>query len=420
MPCAEGTRSKARDDRPGRLRLGVVSRRIQPVHGPGGLERAVHDQVVHLAREGVAVEVWTEAPAAPTRAARAAAAFPPGVGMNFVPDRWLPLGDRRGTIVLDRITNYPIWSLRVARHVGDGVDVVHAHGLGAWGLARARRAGRLDAPLLLNPQGMEEFQSPSRLKHWAYAPFRAMVRSAAGASAAVIATDDVLVEPVERLLGVEPERIRVIPNAVDPDACVEAASGDDTGAWLRRQQLDSAAPLLLSIGRISSNKGFDVLAAALSRASSALPSTWRWVLVGDGPARADLERRVAAAGIADRCVVAGRLDEGLKHGLLARADWFVHPTLYEGSSLVTLEAMAHAVPIIATRAGGIPDKVLDGESGFLVEPGSVESLAAALARIGTVDSRSFGARGRDLCESRFSWSAVLPRYLDLYDEVRGR
>ena len=69
--------------------------------------------------------------------------------------------------------------------------------------------------------------------------------------------------------------------------------------------------------------------------------------------------------------LAGRVGDGVLHALYARADAFVHATRYEGSSLVTLEAMAHGLPVVATRAGGIPDKVVDGETGLLVAPGDV-------------------------------------------------
>src|SRR5262249_43659102 len=77
----------------------------------------------------------------------------------------------------------------------------------------------------------------------------------------------------------------------------------------------------------------------------------------------------------------GPVDERTLHALYARADVLVHPTRYEGSSLVTLEAMAHALPVVATRAGGIPDKVADGVTGLLVPRGDRTALAAALATL---------------------------------------
>jgi len=103
---------------------------------------------------------------------------------------------------------------------------------------------------------------------------------------------------------------------------------------------------MLSAGRLEENKGFHILARALSELPLALgerPSArgpeWRWVLVGDGPFRPRLERAVREHGIASRTLMAGHVSTGELHGWYRGADLFVHPTLYEGSSIVTLEAM---------------------------------------------------------------------------------
>jgi glycosyltransferase involved in cell wall biosynthesis len=163
---------------------------------------------------------------------------------------------------------------------------------------------------------------------------------------------------------------------------------------------------------MEANKGFDVLARAFARADAELPAGWAWVLVGEGPQRSAVEQ--AAAGIAARVRFAGGLPDVELHSLLAAADWFVHPTLFEGSSLVTLEAMAHGRPVIAGRAGGLPDKVIDGVSGFLVEPGDEAALAGALLRATRVNGAAMGEAGRRHCEENFSWDAVIDRYVDLY------
>jgi glycosyltransferase involved in cell wall biosynthesis len=140
------------------------------------------------------------------------------------------------------------------------------------------------------------------------------------------------------------------------------------------------------------------------------------VLVGDGPWRARLASAVASAGLASRIMLAGRLDDGRLHACYEAADLFVHPTLYEGSSLVTLEAMAHAVPVLATRAGGLPDKVRPGENGWLVAPGDDRDLAATLAVALEAPTRLavFGARSRTIVESEFAWPAVAAGTLSLY------
>jgi glycosyltransferase involved in cell wall biosynthesis len=97
----------------------------------------------------------------------------------------------------------------------------------------------------------------------------------------------------------------------------------------------------------------------------------------------------------------------------------VHPTLYEGSSLVTLEAMAHRRAIVATNAGGIPDKVKPGVNGWLVEPGDRSALAAAIS--GAIDAparlAAFGQAGRRIVEEEFSWTAAGRATVALYKEL---
>ena len=99
---------------------------------------------------------------------------------------------------------------------------------------------------------------------------------------------------------------------------------------------------------------------------------------------------------------------------------FVHPTHYEGSSLVTLEAMAHGRAVVATRAGGIPDKVTDGVTGLLVAPADRAGLASALGALALDPSRreAMGAAGRRRVRAEFSWTVLVDRTLALYDELR--
>jgi glycosyltransferase involved in cell wall biosynthesis len=209
----------------------------------------------------------------------------------------------------------------------------------------------------------------------------------------------------------------VIPNAVDPEQCRGLGSRSRGRERLASLGLVDAAPVFVSVGRLEANKGFDVLVAALARAAPALPDSWAWVLAGDGPVRGSLVRALAEAGLGRHAVLAGRLDDADLHSLYAAADWFVHPTRYEGSSIVTLEAMAHGLPVLASRTGGLPDKVDDGVTGFLVPPGDAAALGDRLQATVAVDGRAFGEAGRRLCESRFSWDVVAPRYVALYERL---
>ena len=417
------------------LHVLLLARAVFPMHGSGGLERHMHDLVRHLARRGVRVTLITRPPmVASSDPMEAFGNGQGGVSACFVSYPTFPFAGRRGTTVLDRSTAYLWFGWRVGRLAArlvraGGIHLVHGLGASSLGYARARRLDPLGTvPFVFNPQGMEEFGATdptrARLKRVAYRPLRSAVRACASAADQVIATDRVLLPVVLQSLPVTRARVRLVPNAIaltELDAFANAAAASE----LRRQLgLGEGEPLLLSVGRIEENKGFQVLVEALARidtdsGSLAGRSGWRWVLVGDGPYRARLERAVRRAGLADRVVLTGRVDEAELHAWYEAASLFVHPTLYEGSSLVTLEAMAHRLAVIATRAGGLPDKVKPGVNGWLVEPGDADGLVRAIRQALGASSqlRPMGDAGRAIVEREFSWTTATDRLLELYNDI---
>lgn len=396
------------------MKVALLSRAAHPLHAPGGLERAVYHLAHHLRACGVEPVLFTRPPSHPGR-------FP----CEVVAVRYGARGGGAHGRVLDRTLHYPAFALRLGEAVAPRVrsgelEVVHAQGLSALGYGRLRRLDpSLRAPLVMNPQGMEEHKTTG-LKRLALARLRRLSREAARLADRVIATDAASVDEVRRHLGVPTERIVVLPNGIDAEE-IRAATPADPGGVVRRALpgLESAAPLLLSVGRLEEYKGFGDVVAALARlhAQGSLPPRWVWAVVGEGPYGRRLRRRAAALRPHVRFV--GRAPEPLLHALYARADLFVHATRYEGSSLVTLEAMAHALPVVATRAGGIPDKVSDREEGLLVEPGDVGALADAIATLAGDEAlrRSFGGRARLRALSAFAWPALAARTLALYEEL---
>jgi glycogen(starch) synthase len=405
--------------------VAVVARAVFPLHGLGGLERSVYDLVRFLAGAGVRVSLVTRTPR------RGIAPIDiPGVVTHFVPYRTFPFAGRRGTTVLDRSTAYPLFGERAGRLAStlvsnDGVDIVH--GFGASVLGYARRRTSFAAPLVLNPQGLEEFGATdparARMKRAAYFPLRRAVIACARAADCVIATDRVLEPAVTAHLRVEPSRIRVIPNALDLPSLDGVASPADGRRVRREAGIASGEVVLLSVGRIEHNKGFHVLSAALGALRDHTPriaeGTWRWVVIGDGPYRHALESSISRAGISKSVLLPGRVSERDLHAWYEAADLFVHPSLYEGSSLVTLEAMAHKRPVIATTAGGLPDKVRSGVNGWLVPPGDASALAAAISgALGQTDRfPRLGEAARVIVEQEFSWAAAGADLLRLYDEL---
>jgi glycosyltransferase involved in cell wall biosynthesis len=406
--------------------VAVVARSVFPLHGLGGLERSVYDLVRYLARAGVEVTLITRTPPAPADAA----AIDPRIAVRYVPYRTFPFAGRRGTTVIDRSTAYPLFGERAGRAALELVEqrkVELVHGFGASVLGYARKRAKWPVPLVFNPQGLEEFGAtdPSRavLKRAAYLPLRRAVLACARAADRVIATDRSLEPAVLSHLKVDRARVRVIPNALDLTEVDSLASAADGQRVRRDAGIAQDDVVLLSVGRLEHNKGFHVLAAALAglrvHSGRLAEGRWRWVILGDGPYRASLESAIREAGLSSEVHMPGRVADHELHAWYEAADLFVHPSLYEGSSLVTLEAMAHRRPVVATTAGGLPDKVHPGVSGWLVPPGEASALAAAIsgALARPEHLPTMGAAGRAIVEREFSWEAAGAATLRLYDEL---
>jgi glycogen(starch) synthase len=415
----------------GPLRVAVIARSVRPLHGRGGLEQSVYDLVRHLAARNVQVTLITPPPTA-----KAVSPDPFGssnVAIESVPYLTFPFANRPGTTILDRSSAYPLFGWRAGRRAltlarAGSIDIVHAFGASGLGYALGRAAG--DPPLVVNPQGLEEFGASAaglpRLKRWGYAPLRAAVRATTNKSEVIIATDRALEAVVERHLKPRSGQMLTIPNGIDlPE--VSALAGPADGQRIRRQNgMADDETVLLSVGRLEQNKGFDLLAQALGKATrSSGPlsaQSWRWVLAGAGPFRPAIESVVAAEGLAKHVLFTGRMSDVDLHAWYEAATVFVHPSRYEGSSLVTLEAMAHRRAVIASRAGGLPDKVRPGVNGWLVDVDSMDALAAAIDEAASMWSAlpAMGDASRRIVERDFSWAVLVERYVTMYEELRAR
>jgi glycosyltransferase involved in cell wall biosynthesis len=172
--------------------------------------------------------------------------------------------------------------------------------------------------------------------------------------------------------GADPARITVLHNAVDP-AWARRVRDVDRDAARRQTGLDPDAPVLVSIGRLSREKGHLDLIAAFRRLRQQEPKL-RLVLVGDGPERPRLEQ-TAGEGV----LFTGHVPDPAPY--YAIADAVVLPSHTEGSSNVLLEAMAAGVPAVATQVGGTPEIAVNGENALLVPPDDSFALASAIGRV---------------------------------------
>ena len=201
---------------------------------------------------------------------------------------------------------------------------------------------------------------------------RAGLRAATGVMAVSAATARIVAEQQ----GVAPGRISVVFNALDP--LIEAAAQRDGNAPARR-----SANLVLSVGRLAASeryKGIDTVLKALPLVLSSVPDT-RYVVVGDGDDRPRLEELSRSLGVGDRVEFVGHV--GVERLLRSYRDCavFAMPSSGEGFGIVFVEAMAFGKPVVAANRGGAPEVVIDGKTGFLVEPDDVDTLAHRLVQL---------------------------------------
>lgn len=409
------------DDEGKPLHVAIATRAAAPQHGYGGLERAVSAHIRALARCGVRLTVFTqpgEADQPPPDD------LGPGVVWRELPYRRYPL--RRNSIP-DRLVHYAPFARRIGRAIAmlnahDRVDVVHAHGLAGLGYAELSRGDASLPPLVLNPHGLEEFSQRNRAKWLAYAPFRRGVRLAARQAAAIIATDRALLDPIQQQLALPAERLALIPNGVEL-ATLDALVQPELVRELRaRYALTRSSLNLISIARLERNKGLQEGIVALATLRDRLPDAWRWLIVGQGSEEATLRALITRHDLGNYVTLAGPLADTETQSLLACADLCLVPSLYEGSSLTALEALGRRLPVVATLVGGLPDKVLPGQTGFLAASPTADAFAAALAIALRARAQwpAYGERARALVEREFDWVTLGDRYVALYRRLARR
>lgn len=226
--------------------------------------------------------------------------------------------------------------------------------------------------------------------------------------------------------GIPPERVTVIPNAVDVAAFDMLGQPDDA---LRGQLGLSGATV---VGFAGSFYGYEGLHLLIDAAVQLLPRhpTLRLLLLGGGPREADLRRQAAEAGIADRVVFVGRVPHKDVQRYYDLIDVLAYPRLpIRLTELVTplkpLEAMAQGRMFVASDVGGHKELVRDGDTGTLFPAGDAQALAQTIARL--LDNRggwdAMLQRARRFVESERTWARSVARYADVYARVlaaRGR
>ncbi len=282
-------------------------------------------------------------------------------------------------------------------HIGrmlreDPADILHAHTAHAHSicLKAKRRCGKRKPRIVVT-------------RHVAYSIFR---HSFMGLNRWKYNRADLIVcisNAVKKQLledGVSDDKLTVVHNGIE--TALFANPLDLSRTYRKEWKLPDDAFVLGNVGAHTPEKAQRNLLAAFARLYPAHPKLY-CLFVGDGPERAALTAQAADAGCGDRVRFAGVRDD--VPSLLAFFDLFCCPSISEGFSLAVLEAMASACPIVATRAGGIPELVRDNQEALLVEPGDVPELAIAIESLlnDPGGARGLGAAARSRATSRFGY-----------------
>ena len=236
-----------------------------------------------------------------------------------------------------------------------------------------------------------------------------LARSTKGAVRLFVANAEAVASNTGIAFGVPPERIRVVYDGLDLAAWAGAPPADLSGYGVT-----PGHTVCLTVARLHAQKGLEDLVEA-ARSIHEQRTDVVFVVAGDGPERADLTRQIRSAGLEDVVFLLGERDD-ISH-LLARSSLFVLPSLFEGLPSAIIEAMGAGLAVVATRVAGIPELVVENETGWMVPPASPPALAEAILRALSTDLAAVGEAGRKRALRYFSAAAMGRDFEELYGEL---
>ncbi len=295
-------------------------------------------------------------------------------------------------------------------------DLVHGHD---WLVANAcdHLARRFGAPLVTTIHATEYGRHQGWVEAHPQSYIHGVERWITNRSQRVIACSHYMREQIADIFAVEEARISVIPNGIDPDDLP-----NQDAATLAKLRADFAAPeerLVLLIGRLVYEKGFQLALEAMPRLIEAVPGT-RFLVAGSGTHEAELRRQAEELGLMEHGTFLGWIGDDVLHSLYRIADLTVVPSIYEPFGLVALEAMASGCPCIVADTGGLREVVPHEEAGLRFPTRDPEALAEVAIRVLSDDELGH----RLVAEAyehlrRFDWADVAEQTEAIYVELAG-
>ena len=225
----------------------------------------------------------------------------------------------------------------------------------------------------------------------------------------VIAVSEATARFLKEKRGVPADKINVIPYGVDLQ---KYRNGDNT-AIRKKLQLRESDQVVGVVGRLHPQKGHKYLIEAAEKIVTETPDV-KFVFAGDGDLRFELEQRIRSKKLEKNFIILGYRDDIPE--VMRAFDIFALPSLYEGLPNVVLEAMACAKPVVATAVDGTVEAVVEGNTGYLVQPNDIEALRSAILRLLQDDglAKKMGQRGRERVEENFSLEKQVRNFENLY------
>jgi glycosyltransferase involved in cell wall biosynthesis len=325
----------------------------------------------------------------------------PGNGMQAYVDDAEKRGIPVERLVIQRDLDPSLYTRLSARLSDLKPDVVHTHLLHAdlYGIPAARRVG---VPVIISSRHNDNaFRRRTPIKQVNHFLWRM-------ADAGIAISDSIARFTVE-VEGASKNKIHRVYYGLEAQKPLDRNAG--RAAILRELKLPDDAVLVGMVCRLTEQKGITYALQAFTKLKDEFPAA-HLLIAGDGPLRTSLERE--AALFKNRVHFLGWRDDTAS--LMAALDIFLAPSLWEGFGLVFLEAMAQAVPILATRVSAIPEIIVDGETGLLVTSRDVEALTEALRKLlSDKPLRQYmGLQGQDRLETHFSVAKMVDETAALY------
>jgi len=282
-------------------------------------------------------------------------------------------------------------------------EVVHGHG---WrtGWAADTIARHHGVPFVLTMHGTERVRHGGNLPDGRPTDVNSIEWWLAFRADRLLASTRFMVDQLVTTFELSPEQVVRVPNAIDP------------ALWAGHDRPTDREPLVVSWGRVQYEKGFQVLARAMTTVRHRVPDV-SCVIAGRGSYLPELQTQIDVEGVSEIIDLPGFLRDDTLRNLVQRAGCVVLPSLYEPFGLVALEALAAGAPLIVARTGGLAELIVGTDAGLTFEPGNPDDLAHCIELVLQDKdlAHQMTTNARHLIETQYAWDAIALSVVGVYD-----